>query len=70
MKKHSVSIRGHRTSFSLEETFWIELKRIANDKGQSLAHLVTRIDAKRAEDENLSSALRVFILNHVKSEAS
>jgi len=63
MKKRSVSIRGHKTSFSLEDEFWSELQKIAAGKGVSLAQLVTRIDADRRADENLSSAIRVFVLN-------
>ena len=69
MKKRSVSIRGHRTSFSLEEPFWVELKAIAKSRNQSLAQLVTRVDANRDEADNLSSALRVFVLQHVKTSA-
>ncbi|MFD0917621.1 ribbon-helix-helix domain-containing protein [Pseudahrensia aquimaris] len=69
MKKHSVSIRGHSTSFSLEDQFWDELKLIAKRNNQSIAHLVTQIDAKRSADENLSSALRLFVLAHVKLRA-
>ena len=68
MKKHSVSIRGHSTSFSLEPLFWDELKSIANARRQSIAQLVTQIDARRGDDENLSSALRVFILRTVKKQ--
>ncbi len=66
MKKHSVSIRGHRTSFSLEEDFWVEFRRIAKQRNVSFAQLITRIDAKRRDGENLSSALRVFVLNTIK----
>ncbi len=69
LKKHSISIRGHRTSFSLEDEFWIPLQEIASERQISVARLITQIDAKRDADQNLSSALRVFVLNQIKSPA-
>ncbi len=67
LKKRSVSIRGHATSFSIEDEFWIELKEIAKTRQISLAQLVTSIDTRRGVDENLSSALRVFVLQSVQT---
>ncbi len=61
MKKHSLMIRGHATSLSLEPAFWDALEKIARDKGTSRMALITQIDATRTT--NLSSALRVFILD-------
>jgi predicted DNA-binding ribbon-helix-helix protein len=43
--KHSLSIAGHRTSVSLENLFWDELKRIAIARGQPVASLIATIDA-------------------------
>ncbi|MGI9366301.1 MAG: ribbon-helix-helix domain-containing protein [Rhizobiaceae bacterium] len=68
MAKRSVSIRGHRTSFSLEDEFWAELKSIAENRKISVAQLVTQIDSRRMADQNLSSALRLHVLAWVKSE--
>lgn len=68
MKKHSITIKGHRTSYSLEEAFQVELETIANDEKISMARLITRIDTKRGEGENLSSALRIFILSNLKNK--
>ena len=62
MRKHSISIRGHRTSFSLEEAFWQELKSEADARSMSLARLVTEIDDGRGPDVNLSSAIRLYVL--------
>jgi predicted DNA-binding ribbon-helix-helix protein len=62
--KHSVVIAGHRTSVSLEDAFWRALKDIAAQESVSLAALIARIDAERGE-ANLSSALRVFVLERV-----
>lgn len=63
--KRSLSIAGHRTSVSLEEIFWSELRVIADKRGLSVAALVAEIDAQRGE-ANLSSALRVFVLQYLK----
>ena len=66
VEKRSISIRGHRTSFSLEKPFFDELSRIAAERGLSLAALVAEVDETRPRDTNLSSALRVFVLEEVK----
>ena len=64
MKKHSVIICGHSTSFSLEEAFWQEIKQIAKSQNKSVANLITQIDATRTT--NLSSSLRLFVLEWIK----
>ncbi|TWG49636.1 MULTISPECIES: ribbon-helix-helix domain-containing protein [unclassified Aminobacter] len=66
VEKRSISIRGHRTSFSLEKPFFDELSRIAAERGLSVAALVAEVDETRPRDTNLSSALRVFVLEEVK----
>jgi len=68
LHKHSVSIKGHPTSFSLEDEFYSELKRIAKLKSMSMAGLITKLDHDRDIDQNLSSAIRVFVLSFIKSE--
>ena len=70
LSKHSVSIRGHRTSFSLEDEFWNELQRIAQEKGLPVARMITEIDSARPLGQNLSSALRVFVLKHALANTS
>lgn len=67
-EKRSVTIRGHRTSFSLEKAFVSELERIAATRGTTMAALIAEIDASRTADTNLSSALRLYVLEAVKSE--
>ena len=67
--KRSITIAGHRTSVSLEAPFWDELQRIANRRQVSLAALVAQIDAERLnspDPANLSSALRVYVLEAIK----
>ena len=66
IQKHSVSIAGHRTSFSLEAPFLEALRRLADRRSVSLAGLVRDIDAERGEDTNLSSALRLAVLTDLQ----
>lgn len=68
--KHSIAIRGHRTSFSLEDAFWRELKSIARQDKRSLSAVITEIDAGRSASENLSSAIRLFVLQRLKQQAA
>ena len=64
---HSVSVDGHKTSISLEEAFWSALKDIAHERGESLSHLIDSINANR-QFPNLSSALRVFVLEFYQDQ--
>lgn len=66
VQKRSVTIRGHRTSFSIEQPFLDDLRAIATDREIALAALVAEIDAARPRDANLSSALRIFVLEQAK----
>ena len=65
MKKRSVRIAGHPTSVSLEKEFWEALKEIAEAQGTSINDLIGQIDAQRGTN-NLSSAIRVFILQRFR----
>jgi len=67
--KRSVTIRGHRTSISLEQPFLDELQSIADKRGISLAALVGEVDEARPRMTNLSSALRIHVLSWLKSRA-
>ena len=62
LRKRSVLISGHQTSISIEDAFWSELKSICKQETKSLNQIATEVDEKRSG--NLSSALRVFILNY------
>ncbi|SFO27155.1 Ribbon-helix-helix domain-containing protein [Mesorhizobium sp. NFR06] len=66
VEKRSVTIRGHRTSFSLEQPFYDDLIAIAAERSLSLAALVAEIDETRTRDANLSSALRLYVLAWAK----
>ncbi len=68
MRKQSVIIANrHSTSISLEDEFFDELKELARQKDMSINQLVTEIDTVR-EQENLSSAIRVYILKELKKQ--
>ena len=62
--KRSVIIDGQKTSVSLEDAFWTDLKKIAHAQQMTLSALVAEIDGTR-EHGNLSSAIRLFVLRHV-----
>lgn len=62
LKKRSISIAGHATSISMENIFWERLNEIAESQGKSVSALVRDVDEQRSG--NLSSALRVFVLEN------
>lgn len=64
LRRRSVVVAGHRTSVSLEEPFWDTLKSIAQEQQKSINQLVTEIDDGRRG--NLSSAIRVFVLDWLR----
>lgn len=64
--KRSLTLRGHRTSVSLEEEFWQAFRTIAAKRRVPVNELASQIDAERdAELTGLASAIRVFVLNNV-----
>jgi predicted DNA-binding ribbon-helix-helix protein len=67
MDKRSITVAGHRTSISLEEPFWQALSDIAAVKRMSLAGVVVEIDRERPAGVNLSSAVRLFVLDWFRS---
>src|ERR1700754_4843825 len=66
--KRSIVIAGHKTSVSLEDAFWSGLKDIAVSRNQTLSELVASIDGGRNQG-NLSSAIRLFVLDHYRGLA-
>jgi predicted DNA-binding ribbon-helix-helix protein len=65
--KRSITLRGHVTSISLEEDFWLGLKEIAAARLMSVPELVSEIDSQRNQI-NLSSAVRLFVFNHYRHQ--
>lgn len=66
-RKRSVSIRGHRTSYSLEPEFQREIEELARVEGIALARLVARVDLRRDPETSLSAALRLHVLAELKA---
>jgi len=66
--KRSIVIAGHKTSVTLEDAFWNLLKEIANERDETLSGLVAKIDEDRQRDRNLSSAIRLFVLDCVRDQ--
>jgi predicted DNA-binding ribbon-helix-helix protein len=60
--KRSFTLAGHRTSVALEKEFWTVLETIASDRRRTIASLVAEVDAARAPERPLASALRIFAL--------
>jgi predicted DNA-binding ribbon-helix-helix protein len=70
MRKRSIKIDGHPTSVTLEDAFWDELSALAKARKLSLSGLVSEVDKARAEPGNLSSALRLHVLDALKRKIS
>jgi predicted DNA-binding ribbon-helix-helix protein len=66
--KRSIVVAGHKTSVSLEEAFWNGMKEISGLRNMTLSELVGEIDNNRQQG-NLSSAIRLFVLDYFKSRA-
>ncbi len=66
--KRSVVVDGHKTSVSLEDAFWRSLKDIAAKRGLTLSTQIAVIDQDR-KTNNLSSAIRLFVLDHFRTRA-
>ena len=65
--KRSLTLQGHRTSVSMEAVFWQEFQRLAETEGKSVNALAADIDARRTPPGSLASAIRVYVLETLKS---
>ena len=61
-EKHSLTLRGHRTSVSLETQFWKAFQEIAISNGQTINGLAAQIDEAREPDTGLATAIRAYVL--------
>ena len=68
ISKRSVVIGGHKTSVSLEDAFWSDLKQIAHTEEATLSELIAKIDESRQRG-NLSSAIRLYVLEHIRTKS-
>ncbi|MFC3119329.1 ribbon-helix-helix domain-containing protein [Jhaorihella thermophila] len=67
--KRSLTLRGHRTSVSLEDAFWTAFREIAAAQGKPLNQLAAEIDEARGVESGLASAIRVYVLNWYRGRA-
>ena len=65
--KRSLTLRGHRTSVSLEAPFWDAFRDIAEERGQAINALAAEIDAARGLETGLATAIRLFVLDWYRS---
>jgi len=68
-RKRSLTLRGHRTSVSLEDPFWNAFREIAERDGLAINVLAARIDAERDPDTGLASAIRLYVLDRLRQPA-
>ncbi|AWZ21627.1 hypothetical protein RTM1035_07814 [Roseovarius sp. TM1035] len=67
--KRSLTLRGHRTSVSLEDEFWQAFREIAEEKSMALNVLAAEIDAGRGIETGLATAIRLFVLAYYRDRA-
>ena len=68
--KRSLTLRGHRTSVSLEDDFWRAFRDIAEEKNIPINALAAQIDAERDLEAGLATAIRLYVLAHYRARAS
>lgn len=65
--KRSLTLRGHRTSVTLEDEFWRAFRDIAAEKTRPINDLAAEIDAARDLDTGLATAIRLYVLAHYRN---
>lgn len=68
--KRSLTLKRHRTSVSLEDSFWRAFQEIAAEKGRTINDLASEIDADRDLDTGLASAMRQYVLAHFRDKTT
>lgn len=68
-EKHSLTLKGHRTSVSLEPEFWQAFRAIAKEKRRAINDLAAEIDVGRGAGRGLASAIRVYVLHHMQAQS-
>lgn len=69
-EKHSLTLRGHRTSVSLERQFWAAFRAIATERHMPVNALAAEIDEARGDTAGLASAIRVYVLEYYRDRAA
>lgn len=67
--KRSLTLRGHRSSVSLEPAFWSAFRAAAARRGVAINALASQIDEARPPEVGLASAIRLFVLAEAQSRA-
>ena len=67
--KRSLTLKGHRTSVSLETPFWNAFRTIAAHEGKAINQLAAEIDAERGEEMGLASAIRLYVLTYYQANS-
>lgn len=68
--KRSLTLRGHRTSVSLEEPFWKAFRAMAVERDMPFNALAAEIDEARDPDTGLATAIRLEVLAHVQGRVA
>lgn len=66
--KHSLTLKGHRTSVTLEDAFWAAFREIAEARDMPINALAAEIDEARDIDTGLASAMRLFVLDYYRKK--
>ena len=66
--KRSLTLKGHRTSVSLEDPFWLAFRQIAEEKNTAINVLAAEIDEARGFEAGLASAIRIFVLEYLQEK--
>lgn len=69
-QKHSLTLKGHRTSVSLEDEFWEAFREIAAERNMPINALAVEIDENRDVDSGLASSIRLYVLRHLQGQAA
>lgn len=67
-EKHSLTLKGHRTSVSLEPEFWAAFREISKLKSSTINALAAEIDEARGVEVGLASAIRLYVLRHYRND--
>jgi predicted DNA-binding ribbon-helix-helix protein len=68
--KRSLTLKGHRTSVSLEDPFWLAFRQIAEEQNTPLNALAAEIDTARGFETGLASAIRIFVLHQLQAKCA
>jgi predicted DNA-binding ribbon-helix-helix protein len=68
--KRSLRIDGSNTTVTLEDAFWNALREIAAARNIRVSELISTIKIERQRGSNLSSAIRLFVIDYYQRPVS